>query len=105
MKEQLGIDERGKTAIDLVVNVSGAEVSIQTGIIVARQGGTFVHVCVLRLLVSLGGLGQYGHARDCYPVTILLTREINFKGSFRYGARLFRFSSDPLHAHIHLTAR
>lgn len=44
MKAQLGIEDRGPTAIDLVVDASGAEVSIQTGIFVARQGGTFVQV-------------------------------------------------------------
>ena len=47
MREQLGIEERGHKAIDLVVDASGAEVSIQTGILIARQGGTFVQVRVL----------------------------------------------------------
>lgn len=44
MREQLGIAERGPTSIDLVVDASGAEVSIQTGIIIAKTGGTFVQV-------------------------------------------------------------
>jgi len=72
MKAQLGIDERGPTAIDLVVDASGAEVSIQTGIFVARQGGTYVQV----------GMGP---PDVTIPVTALLIKEINFKGSFRYG--------------------
>ena len=46
MREQLGIEERGAKSIDLVVDASGADVSIQTGILIARQGGTFVQVRV-----------------------------------------------------------
>ncbi|KAI0081715.1 xylitol dehydrogenase [Panus rudis PR-1116 ss-1] len=72
MKEKLGIEERGKKAIDLVVEASGAEVSIQTGIFIARQGGTFVQL----------GMGA---PNVVIPVTTLLTKELNFKGSFRYG--------------------
>lgn len=44
MKSQLGIEERGKNAIDLVIDASGAEVSIQTGFYVVKTGGTFVQV-------------------------------------------------------------
>lgn len=44
MREQLGITERGLGSIDLVVDASGAEVSIQTGVYIARHGGTFVQV-------------------------------------------------------------
>ena len=44
MKERLGIAERGPQAIDLVVDASGAEVSIQTGLRIAKSGGTFVQV-------------------------------------------------------------
>lgn len=72
MREQLGIEERGPKAIDLVVDASGAEVSIQTGIIIARQGGTFVQV----------GMGA---PEIVVPITTLLVKELNFKGSFRYG--------------------
>ncbi|KAL6309655.1 xylitol dehydrogenase [Sparassis latifolia] len=72
MKEKLGIEERGPKSIDLVVDASGAEVSIQTGIIVARRGGTYVQV----------GMGS---AEITIPITTLLVKELNFKGSFRYG--------------------
>ena len=77
MKEQLGIEERGRTAIDLVVDASGAEVSIQTGILVARQGGKFVQV----------GMGA---PEIVIPVTTLLIKELEFKGSFRYGVSCVR---------------
>lgn len=44
LKQRLGIAERGPTAIDLVVDASGAEVSIQTGIHIVKFGGTYVQV-------------------------------------------------------------
>lgn len=44
MKEQLGIDDQGQRAIDLVVDASGAEVSIQTAFHIVTSGGTFVQV-------------------------------------------------------------
>ncbi|CCM03159.1 uncharacterized protein FIBRA_05281 [Fibroporia radiculosa] len=72
MTEDLGIEERGPNSIDLVVDASGAEVSIQTGIIIAKMGGTFVQL----------GMGS---PEIVIPVTTLLTKEIDFKGSFRYG--------------------
>ncbi|OBZ70304.1 putative D-xylulose reductase A [Grifola frondosa] len=72
MMQTLGIEERGPKSIDLVVDASGAEVSIQTGILIAKQGGTFVQV----------GMGA---AEIVIPVTTLLVKELNFKGSFRYG--------------------
>lgn len=46
LMEQLDIEERGLKAIDLVIDASGAEVSIQTGILVAKHGGTYVQVSV-----------------------------------------------------------
>ncbi|KAI0347232.1 xylitol dehydrogenase [Trametopsis cervina] len=72
MMEQLDIEDRGLKAIDLVIDASGAEVSIQTGILVARHGGTFVQV----------GMGA---PEITIPITTLLVKELNFKGSFRYG--------------------
>lgn len=44
MKEKLGITDRGAKSIDLVIDASGAEVSIQTGFCVGKTGGTFVQV-------------------------------------------------------------
>lgn len=44
MKKELGIEDRGKSAIDLVLDASGAEVSIQTALYIAKAGGTFVQV-------------------------------------------------------------
>lgn len=44
MKKQLGIEERGPKGIDLIIDASGAEVSIQTGFYLVKTGGTFVQV-------------------------------------------------------------
>jgi D-xylulose reductase len=44
MKKQLGITERGNGAIDLVIDASGAEASIQTAIYIVKAGGTVVQV-------------------------------------------------------------
>lgn len=76
MKETLGITDMGPGAIDLVVDASGAEVSIQTGILIAKAGGTYVQV----------GMGA---PEIQIPVTFLLTKEIKFLGSFRYGVSAF----------------
>ncbi|KAF9226565.1 GroES-like protein [Gyrodon lividus] len=72
MKHQLGISERGPTAIDLVVDASGAEVSIQTGIRIAKIGGTYVQV----------GMGPSDITID---MSVVLVKELVMKGSFRYG--------------------
>ena len=44
MKKVLDITDRGRGAIDLIIDASGAEVSIQTGFFIAKTGGTIVQV-------------------------------------------------------------
>ena len=44
IRQRFGFAERGPSGIDLVVDCSGAEVCIQTGIFALRHGGTLVHV-------------------------------------------------------------
>ena len=44
LKQALGIADRGPTAIDVVIEASGAEVSIQTALFVVKTGGTYVQV-------------------------------------------------------------
>lgn len=46
LKKQLGIEERGPNGIDLVVECSGVEVSIQTAFHVVKAGGTVIQVCL-----------------------------------------------------------
>lgn len=73
MKKALGISDRGAQGIDLVIDASGAEVSIQTGIYIAKTGGTFVQV----------GMGNPNVTID---IGTVITKELVYKGSFRYGA-------------------
>jgi D-xylulose reductase len=42
LRANLGVEDRGNKAIDVVIDASGAEVSIQTGILIVKFGGTFV---------------------------------------------------------------
>jgi D-xylulose reductase len=72
MKKEFAIEDSGPGQIDLVIDASGAEVSIQTGIFIAKSGGTFVQV----------GMGA---SEITVPITLLLTKELTVKGSFRYG--------------------
>ncbi|KAG1892353.1 chaperonin 10-like protein [Suillus subluteus] len=72
MKEKLGIADRGPQAIDLVLDASGAEVSIQTGIRVVKSGGTYVQV----------GMGNPNVNVDMF---VVICKELVLKGSFRYG--------------------
>lgn len=51
MKQQLDITERGRNSIDLVIDASGAEVSIQTGFYIVKSGGTFVQVRLIHMLI------------------------------------------------------
>ena len=44
MMKELDLEQRGPKAIDLVVDASGAEVCIQTGLFLVKFGGTFVQV-------------------------------------------------------------
>ena len=46
MREQLGIEERGPKSIDIVVDASGAELSIQTAIHIVKAGGTYIQACL-----------------------------------------------------------
>ncbi|KAF8812548.1 xylitol dehydrogenase [Phlegmacium glaucopus] len=72
MKKRLGITDRGSGGIDLVIDASGAEASIQTGLFIAKAGGTFVQV----------GMGNPNVTMN---VSLIITKELNYKGSFRYG--------------------
>lgn len=72
MASKLDFPDRGLGAIDLVVDASGAATCIQTGIYIVKHGGTYVQV----------GMGS---PDVTIPVTTILVKEINFKGSFRYG--------------------
>lgn len=79
LKATLDVEGRGSKAIDVVIDASGAEVSIQTGILIAKVGGIFVQV----------GMGQ---PEVVVPIADLLVKELVLKGSFRYGPGDYRLA-------------
>lgn len=58
---------------DVVIDASGAEPSIHTGIHALRSGGTYVQ----------GGMGR---SEVTFPIMATCTKELNVRGSFRYGS-------------------
>jgi len=72
MKAELGIEDIGPRAIDLVIDASGAEISIQIAFYITKFGGTFVQV----------GMGNPNVVVD---VGLLTRKELKYEGSFRYG--------------------
>ncbi|KAJ0282407.1 hypothetical protein COL940_005156 [Colletotrichum noveboracense] len=74
--KKFGLGERGE-GIDLVVECSGAEVCVQTGIWLAKRRGMFVQVGA-------------GPANNLIPMSILVNKEITVKGSLRLAIDLVR---------------
>ncbi|KAF8621685.1 hypothetical protein AX15_007698 [Amanita polypyramis BW_CC] len=70
LKQRLNVSERGRDAIDLIVDASGAEVSIQTAFYTVKAGGRIVGIGRPDITIDLG---------------TLMTKEVSYKGSFRYG--------------------
>ena len=58
---------------DAVIDASGAEPSIQTGLHVVKVGGTYVQ----------GGMGK---TDITFPIMAMCIKEVSCRGSFRYGA-------------------
>lgn len=68
--EKFGLGERGLEAIDLVVECSGAEVCVQTGIWLLKRRGKFVQVGA-------------GPAHNLIPISIFVNKEVTMIGSLR----------------------
>ncbi|KAI5478291.1 xylitol dehydrogenase [Pseudohyphozyma bogoriensis] len=83
MKAKFGFDERGPGGVDLVVDCTGAEVCIQTGIHLLKHGGTFVQV-------------GNGNPNITVPITQILNKGLHVKGSFRYGPGIYPLAIDLL---------
>jgi len=82
MAESLGLDlDQGTEAIDVVIDCTGAEVCISTGIYLVKDAGTFVQVGMGSEYVPI-------------PITALLTKMVTLKGSFRYGAGVYKLAID-----------
>ena len=83
---------------DVIIDASGAEPCIQTAIHALRMGGTYVQVCLsspIRNLVtytiSQGGMGK---PDINFPIMAMCTKELNVKGSFRYGSGDYQTAID-----------
>ena len=75
LKEEQGLGD----GADVVIEASGAEASIRTGIEVVRTGGVFVQ----------GGMGK---PEVMFPVMTMCTKEMTVRGSFRYGEGDYRLA-------------
>jgi len=72
IRAAFGLEERGINGVDTVLEATGAEVCIQTGIFLAKVGGAFTQI----------GMGT---ENANIPITMVLVKELQFRGSFRYG--------------------
>lgn len=70
---------------DIVIDASGAEASINTGIHALRAGGTYVQ----------GGMGRN---EVNFPITAACTKELVIKGSFRYASGDYKLAIQLLAA-------
>lgn len=75
-------NELGEGA-DVVIEASGAESSIETGIHVLCPGGSYVQ----------GGLGK---PRITFPITLMSEKELKMNGCFRYSSGDFALALDLL---------
>ncbi|KAF9691883.1 hypothetical protein EKO04_010012 [Ascochyta lentis] len=66
---------------DVIIDASGAEPCIQTAIHALRMGGTYVQ----------GGMGK---PDINFPIMAMCTKELNVKGSFRYGSGDYQTAVD-----------
>jgi len=80
MMKEFGLQERGLVnTVDVAVDASGAEPSIQTALHLVKAGGTFVQL----------GMGTPDVQ---IPMTLILIKEVTIKGSFRYGTGDYPFA-------------
>jgi D-xylulose reductase len=96
---------------DVIIDASGAEPCIQTAIHALRMGGTYVQVRTLSflsssplpsLLVSTNSMttklthpqGGMGKPDINFPIMAMCTKELNVKGSFRYGSGDYQTAVD-----------
>ncbi|KAF2137971.1 uncharacterized protein K452DRAFT_328924 [Aplosporella prunicola CBS 121167] len=77
MKEELRLGE----GADVVLECTGAEPCIQTGVFIAKKGGTFVQV----------GMGK---ENVMFPITAACIKALNIKGSIRYTTGVYPTAID-----------
>ena len=77
LKEEIGL----VAGADTVIDATGAQACIQTGIHVLRLGGTYVQ----------GGMGK---TNMDFPIGEVCTKELLLKGSLRYGSGDYQLAVD-----------
>ena len=77
LTEQFGLED----GADVVLEATGAEPCIQTGVFVVRSGGRYVQ----------GGLGK---PMCDFPIVLMSAKELTMKGCFRYYGGDFRIALD-----------
>lgn len=80
IQDKFGFGERGE-GVDLVVECSGAEVCVQTGIWLVKRRG---------MCVQVGA----GPADNLIPMSILVNKEVHLVGSLRYGPGCYALALD-----------
>ena len=80
---RLGVENELGNGVDVVIDASGAEASIKTGIHVLRPGGTYVQ----------GGMGR---DEVSFPITAVVTKQVNVKGGFRYATGDYKLAIELL---------
>lgn len=80
---RLGVENELGNGADVVIDASGAEASIKTGIHVLRPGGTYVQ----------GGMGR---DEVSFPITVVCTKQLNVKGGFRYATGDYKLAIELL---------
>lgn len=89
---------------DVVIDASGAAICIQTGIHALRTGGTYCQAGMVRSALDLIPLWldqflyidmrKQGAADVTFPIMTMCAKELNVKGSFRYGSGDYQLAVD-----------
>jgi D-xylulose reductase len=85
---------------DVIIDASGAEPCIQTAIHALRMGGTYVQVSPdhpsHHVVGNTNNCGQGGMGKPdiTFPIMAMCTKELNVKGSFRYGTGDYQTAID-----------
>lgn len=81
--EQLGLVDDEHTGVDTVIEASGATLSVQTGLLIAKPGGKYVQT----------GLGKSDIE---IPLVKLSQKELMVRGCFRYSSGDFSLAAELL---------
>lgn len=78
--EELAAQHDLPEGVDVVVEATGVVLCIQTGIALARRGGSYVQVGLRKKIID-------------FPMVVMSEKELTVRGSFRYGFGDFTLAS------------